>query len=125
MTVDPQKRTITHADWVIEAVAKFGHPGKIRFVCPVCKHVASVDDYKKAGAEEGDIGVVCIGRYTLKLGDDPHKGPCDYAGYGLFRLNPVRVVMPEGDIIECFEFDKPTLEDFNLIKKKEQKRSDD
>ena len=30
-------------------------------------------------------------------------GPCDYAGYGLFRLSPRRVRI-DGEIVHCFAF---------------------
>ena len=103
------KRELTHAEWKKEAVALFGaDPLKWRFVCPLCGHVASVQDYRDAGAEEGLVAFSCIGR---ALGSDKHLGdksggPCNYAGAELFRLNPVTVVFEDGTKSEFFEFDK-------------------
>lgn len=63
-----------------------------RFVCPVCGHVATVQDWLDAKAE-GSIAFSCIGRF---LPGKPREafsegnGPCNYAGGGLFALNPVR-----------------------------------
>ena len=101
--------TITHGAWLAEAERRFGADHlKWRFVCPVCKHVASVQDWKDAGAEEGEIAFSCVGR---RLKDAPRKafegpigpGPCDYAGGGLFRLNPIRIEF-DNSVREVFEF---------------------
>jgi hypothetical protein len=81
--------------WREEAVRRFGpDPLQWKFVCPVCKHVASVDDWRKAGALETEAAFSCVGRHipgSRPAFDKTGKGPCNYAGGGLFRLNPVRV----------------------------------
>lgn len=99
MMVAQDAKVLTHAEWLAEAARRFGpDPMQWRFVCPCCKHVASVADWKAAGASEGEVAVSCVGRHgpsprdAFKKGD----GPCNYAGYGLFRLNPVRVDMGNG-----------------------------
>lgn len=83
------------AEWHAEATKRFGpNPLHWRFVCPSCGHVASVRDWKDAGAEENDVAFSCVGRHLNAGGDKTFKkegGPCNYAGGGLFRLNPVRV----------------------------------
>ena len=74
---------------------------KWRFVCPSCGHVASVKDWKDAGASEGEVAFSCVGRH---LNADDAKtfkhdgGPCQYAGGGLFGLNPVTVIHEDGTI---------------------------
>lgn len=100
---------ITHAAWIAEATRLFGaDPLGWRFKCPVCKHVACVKDWKDAGASEGAVAFSCVGRWLPKAekafdGKKVTVGPCDYAGGGLFRLNPVRVDH-DGTIHEVFEF---------------------
>ncbi|MBD3263401.1 hypothetical protein GF374_03410 [Candidatus Woesearchaeota archaeon] len=68
---------------------------KWKFRCPSCGWVASVQDYKDAGAPDGVIGFSCIGRYMGPVARDAFSetgiGPCNYAGGGLIGLNPVDV----------------------------------
>jgi hypothetical protein len=92
------KTRMTIDEWQAEATKRFGdEPGNWKFVCPICKNVAAVDDFKPfkdRGATPDSARCECIGRYTLPKGKaiaDEGK-PCDYAGYGLFRLSPVVVV---------------------------------
>lgn len=106
-------RKLTHAEWLAEATAKFGKDSsKWRFVCPSCGHVASIQDWKDAGASQGEIAFSCIGR---RVGDRKAAvqnafkkagGPCNYAGGGLFAINPVEVVFG-GDSVTVFEFAEP------------------
>lgn len=103
------KRTIPKDAWFAEGTRRFGPDiDNWRFVCPVCAHVASVADWRAAGAGEGAIAYSCIGRW---LGVDQKTafcakgmGPCNYAGGGLFGFNPVRVVRPNGIAVDLFEF---------------------
>ena len=103
-------RAIAHADWIAEAKAKFGDdPMAWRFVCPSCGHAASVKDWKDAGASEGEVAFSCVGRNLKDNGaaDKAFKrdgGPCNYAGGGLFRLNPVHVKFDDGPVRQTFEF---------------------
>jgi hypothetical protein len=67
--------------------------------------VASVRDWKAAGAGEGEVAFSCVGRHlprAKELGQRP--GPCNYAGGGLFKLNPMTVVMEDGGEADRFEF---------------------
>lgn len=87
---------MTREEWYAEGRKRFGGDMMTwRFVCPVCGHIASVNDYKDAGAPEGAIAYSCIGRY---ISDTPRQafggkgnGPCNYAGGGLFKMNPVQI----------------------------------
>lgn len=97
---------MTWEDWTAEAVRRFGpDPLKWRFECPACHHVASVEDYKNAGCAENVVAFSCIGRWLpRRTGAFAGKGgPCDYAGGGLFRLNPV-IVVKDGNETEVFAF---------------------
>lgn len=93
--------------WLAEGVSKFGDTnGDWKFVCPLCGHVASVDEWRRAGASEGEIAFSCIGRRATNPRDAFKKGegPCNYTGGGLFKLNPVTVVTPDGKSFDVFEF---------------------
>jgi hypothetical protein len=75
-----------------------------KFKCPCCGHIASVQDYKKAGASESAVGFSCVGRWLEVRKEafddkDKRKIPCNYAGGGLIQLNPVDV-----DGRKIFEF---------------------
>jgi len=105
---------MTHQEWIDQAVKLFGKdPKGWRFKCPNCGHVQTISDYLAAGVSrqraETMIGFSCIGRVLPKcpgnLGN--RKAPCDYAGGGLFHLNPVKVTTPDGKEHEVFEFAEP------------------
>jgi hypothetical protein len=104
----PGPTTMTHEEWVAEATRRFGDDAtKWRFKCPSCAHVASVGDWKAAGAPETSIAFSCVGRWL----DQPKgrafvkgHGPCNYAGGGLFKLNPVTVIDKDGKEHSVFEF---------------------
>jgi hypothetical protein len=88
---------MTYEAWREEGTRRFGADfEQWKFVCPVCAHVAKVADFKQfkdRGATPNSATAECIGRYT-GAGEfkPPGTGPCNYAGYGFFRLSPVHVV---------------------------------
>jgi hypothetical protein len=90
----PETVRMTKADWMAEGARRFG-PDQLKwqFVCPACGYVASVEDWKKVGAPITAVAFSCIGRWMRRcrdaFGKDLGPGPCNYAGGGLFRLNPV------------------------------------
>lgn len=93
-------RTVNLRTYFNECIDRFGHDrNDWKFVCPSCGHVASVAEYKAAGAENA-IGYSCIGRWTgaTQKAFAKGTGPCDYAGGGLIGINPVRVVSEDGGI---------------------------
>jgi hypothetical protein len=103
--------------WRAEAVKRFGpDPMGWRFVCPVCKYVASVADWKTAGASEGEVAFSCVGRHLggRRAFEERGKGPCDYTGGGLFRLNPQPVTAEDGTTHNLFDF--APAEDFKGYK---------
>jgi len=99
----------TMAEWRAEATRLFG-PDLLdwRFVCPSCGHVASVRDWREAGAPVGTTAFSCVGRWLGETDDEKtfrrKGGPCNYAGGGLFGLNPVTVVLDDGSEIKVFAF---------------------
>lgn len=100
---------MTHTEWFTEGERLFGTDiMQWRFVCPSCGHVASVQDWKDAGAPEGAVAFSCIGRYLPQCNEafnGPGTGPCNYTGGGLFGLNPVDV---EGRATFAFAKVEPT-----------------
>lgn len=91
---------LTFETWRAEGERRFG-PDRLqwRFVCPCCGHVASAKEWVDAGGERM-VAFSCIGRVTgaKREAFDRYKrpGPCNYAGGGLFALNPVTVLDPDG-----------------------------
>ena len=85
---------LTKEQWHAHGVALFGkNEMRWRFICPACNHVASVQDYKDAGAPSGAVGVACVGRFMASRREafGVGAGPCDYSGLGLICISPVRV----------------------------------
>lgn len=102
-------RKITFAEFAAEARRRFGDDQLAwKFQCPACGHVASVRDWKDAGAPETAIAFSCVGRWLPKSRDafsnDRGPSPCNYAGGGLFKLNPLTVVHSGGREYQMFEF---------------------
>lgn len=99
---------MTKEDWVALGTELFG-PDMLNweFVCPACGNVAKVEDYrqyKDHGATPDTATCNCIGRYDGHMNVDMGTGkPCNYTGYGLFDLCPVRVMDGEHEI-RCFAF---------------------
>lgn len=98
-----------YSDWHAEGVELFG-PDELawRFVCPSCGHVATPNDWKAAEAPEGAVAFSCVGRWMPETKGEifAKSGPCNYAGGGLFGLNPVRIVLDNGKEHRIFAFDR-------------------
>jgi hypothetical protein len=97
---------IPQDEWEAQAKSRFGADTMAwRFVCPSCGHVASVKDWKDAGAMEGEVAFSCVGRRLENRAEAFRKpGPCNYAGGGLFAINPVHVKLNTGGVIAMFDF---------------------
>lgn len=109
-----KQNPISEADWKAAGVERYGaDTSKWRFRCPACDHVAAVSDWKAAGAPEGAVAFSCVGRYRGAPGqafEKQKRQPCNYAGGGLFRLNPVQVQSSAG-VHQVFDFaDRPLVE---------------
>ncbi len=103
----------THEEWMAEAERRFGvDPFRWKFVCPSCGNVATPEDFrpfKDSGATTESVTENCLGRFTGAKGAfEPAKfRPCNYAGFGLFRLSPVRIILEGGRERHCFAFAEP------------------
>jgi hypothetical protein len=102
---------MTEKEWHAEGERRFGKDyTNWKFECPVCKHVASGQDFKDAEVDPNSMYQECIGRHTGAERDaltETGEGPCNYAGYGLFRFSPVRVVREDGSEGHAFAFAEP------------------
>lgn len=80
-------------------------------MCPACHHRQTVAACRAAGMPENMIGFSCIGRVLpnkRSAFEGKGPGPCNYAGGGLFALNPVRVLMDDGTHTDVMDFaDRP------------------
>ena len=103
-------RTLTHQKWEAEGTHRFGLDKMgWRFVCPCCGFVASARDYEAAGAPETAVAFSCVGRWAGAAREafeagKRRPGPCNYAGGGLFGLNPVTVTVEGAPDHHMFEF---------------------
>lgn len=86
---------MTREEWAAKGRELFGDDiRQWRFICPSCGHIASVIDYRIAGAPEGAIAYSCIGRWTgakKEAFTAKDGGPCNYTGGGLVGINPVEI----------------------------------
>lgn len=84
-----KEKVFTQKEWMEEGKKRFGEDiMKWKFKCPMCGHVASIQEFKDAGAEDPNCAYTeCLGRYTGK--GSPQKGDssgCNWAAYGLFGI---------------------------------------
>lgn len=106
-------RTLTHQEWLGEATRKFGPDAqKWAFKCPSCGHVATVAQYKAAGAKESQVGFNCIGRHkptknTVTIFQADKGDGCNYTQGGLFGLATTFVTFPDGRSLPVFDFAVP------------------
>lgn len=109
--------TITIDEWRKKGTELFGKDStKWLFVCPVCRTPQTAQDFIDSGLSEDEarssIAIECIGRHLPKAQSQKAisdakviKGkPCDYAGYGFFKLNPVAVEDDDGHVFNIFDF---------------------
>lgn len=126
-----EKRRIALDAWHVEGRRLYGpNAVKWKFRCPSCGFVQTAEDFRAYNAPIRDIdlrlGFSCIGRTILAACPtaevvefmEPNKGfGCNYAGGGLFRINPVEVVYgivaetQEPGIRETFEWADPLPEE--------------
>jgi hypothetical protein len=115
-TVSDTTPVMAYDEWMAEGKWRFGEDfNQWRFVCPVCKNVAAVGDYKPfkdQGANPNSAYQECIGRYTKSAfkafgHSTKERGqPCDYALYGLFRFPGVIVETADGVKLMAFAFEE-------------------
>ena len=120
--MDRKIKTYQVQDWIDEGNILFGlKVEKWKFVCPMCKHVQSHEDFEKRTNLKGEgvfkvLGFSCIGRFLtnqrpekIKGNKFPMKfigGGCDWTLGGLFNLHNVEVLNKDGKIEPIFEFFK-------------------
>ena len=116
-----------HHEWLEKAKKLYGeNPGDWKFKCPICHTIQTAKDFVNAGLskEEASTSIAqeCIGRYLPEkqkaFGDRKKdkfvKGvPCNYAGYGLFKLNPIEIIMDDGTKYQAFDFADKEKEEIN------------
>lgn len=106
-------KSISHEDWLQEAEKRYGKSlRQIRFICPVCKHVQSGQDFLDLGMTPEKAatraGFSCIGRWMDSCRDaftGEGSGPCNYTNGGLIRLGPIRVDNAEWNDGSIYVFD--------------------
>ena len=111
---------LTFEQWLEEGIKRYGNNMSTwRYTCPMCKKDTVAQEWIDHNVKK-QIAISCIGRqYDQKQSAffTKNKKPtgCDYAGYGLFRMNPVNVEFTNEDgskeIVGGFDFAvKPLLE---------------
>lgn len=95
-------------EWRREGERRFGNDiMKVKFKCPMCGHVASVQDFKDAGAKSADCAYTeCLGRYKGKGSPkkNDHSG-CNWCAYGLFGIPKGGVyVINNNEKIHIFDY---------------------
>jgi len=88
-------------EWLKEAEQRFGEDHlDIKFVCPACKRVQSLRDFKERGLDPNNAYCECLGRHDMSI-------DCDWSAYGLLRtMGYGRLVKRDGaeKSIEVFDF---------------------
>ena len=96
--------------WRSEANRRFGaDKSEWAFVCPCCGYRQAFWECVDAGMPVESIGFSCIGRWSgpvRRAFGDSGPGPCDYAGGGLFNVNPFSVTVGT-ETMTCFAFAEP------------------
>ena len=99
---------MTREQYFAEAVKRYGEDqNNWKFRCPSCESTMTVADYMRYPNGDALIAFSCIGRlmpHAVDIGIKP--GPCNYAGGGLFRFNPIDV---DGE--KFFDFADDPLKD--------------
>jgi hypothetical protein len=101
--------TLSRQEWEAAGVIRYGIDRmRWKFRCPCCGHIATPSDYKSAGAPENAVAFSCVGRWAENGSEafSGDAGPCNYAGGGLFRLNPITVT-DGANKHEVFDFADP------------------
>lgn len=101
-------QTMTKEEWDAEGERRFGDDRLLwRFICPSCGHEAPVSEWRATKAPDSAIAFSCVGRWSKGSDNKTFKrkgGPCQYAGGGLFRLNPITVIEDGGKEHQVFDF---------------------
>ena len=103
----------TREEWRAVGKKLFGSEDKKqwKFKCPGCGVSIKGEEWFNQGVPDM-FAFSCIGRALKEKGEflKDKKQPCNYAGGGLFALNPVKVVLGE-ESIDVMAFDHPDFLD--------------
>lgn len=106
------KEPIPRKDWLLEGKQLFGSDFmQWKFRCPMCGHVASIQEFKDAGADSPNAAYQeCIGRY-LGAGapgaEDGNPNGCNWAAFGLFGIPNDKgrlILADDGSVVEAFDY---------------------
>jgi len=101
---------MTGEEWVKKGEKLYGKDRKEwKFKCPACGYVQSFRDFEPHMDKEEIykyIAFSCIGRFDGHGDNTMFRGkqPCNYAGGGLFAINPVHITDDEGNEYHRFDF---------------------
>ena len=108
---DTKKKVMTQREWMEEGKRRFGEDFmNWKFQCPMCGHIASIREFRDAGADNPNSAYQeCIGRYTGK--GSPQKDDssgCNWAAYGFLGIpNGKGIIVisdDDGTGPDCFDF---------------------
>jgi hypothetical protein len=102
---------MTYEEWEKKGLRLYGKDKREwKFKCPSCSFIQTFNDFLKLTTEEeasSMIGFSCIGRLLEDkgefLGKKQEGKPCNYAGGGLFRINPI-IIIRDGIEQSYFDF---------------------
>lgn len=93
---DEKTKILKVDDWRRILTEKFGDARNWRFVCPICGHTQSVQDFIDAGADANSVYFNCIGRYKSGVG-------CNYTLGGLIKSSNTAIIADDYNIVSVFE----------------------
>jgi hypothetical protein len=95
-------------EWLVEGEKRFGKDKmKWKFKCPMCGHVASIEEFINIGVDANVAYVDCIGRYTGK--GSPKKGDtsgCNWVAYGFLKTCGKGVLVNGEEIFDFAEVEE-------------------
>lgn len=110
-TIDDEKhKVMTQSEWMEEGKRRFGGDFlNWKFKCPMCGHVASIQNFKDAGVDDPNCAYQeCIGRYTGKeSAKEGDSSRCNWAAYGLFGIpngKGILIINDDGTGTDVYDF---------------------
>lgn len=89
-------KVIPVAEWKKMLDERFGSPKEWKFVCPICGHVQSVQDFLDINVDANNVYHKCIGRFKADEG-------CDYTINGLIKICKTAIIADDLNIVPVFE----------------------
>ena len=118
VTIRTEQKPTPLKEWMAEGERLFGKDFmQWKFRCPMCGHVASIREFKEAGAKDPNVAYQeCIGRYRgagAPGAKDGNPDGCNWAAYGLFGIpnDKGRLILSEdGTVVEAFDYAREEVE---------------